>query len=162
VSAIISADGLYRYSLTRKLNKVSGFGRCVFIMLNPSTADAERDDPTIRRCKTFTASFGCDELRVVNLFAFRATNPQEILWAKPGTDVIGPENDFHILTAFSNCKIAVAAWGTNGYYKNRANAVRELAKANPALKLMHLGLTKDGYPRHPLYVKSDTKLEILP
>lgn len=162
MSAVISADGLYRYSLTRKLNKLSGFGRCVFIMLNPSTADAKLDDPTIRRCKIFTASWGYDELVVVNLFALRATNPQDMFdSAEAGINIIGPENDGHILAACLKANRIVAAWGAHGKYMNRAANVRELLRENGGMRAVHLGLTKANMPRHPLYVKGDTKPEYL-
>lgn len=160
MSAIISADGLYRYSLTRKLNKLSGTGRCVFIMLNPSTADAELDDPTIRRCKIFTASWGYDELVVVNLFAFRATNPQDLFdSSEAGINVVGPENDKHIMDACNEASAIIAAWGIHGGYMNRDKEVRKLLSYGAQIK--HLGLTKAGFPRHPLYVKGDTMRQAL-
>ena len=91
--AVISDCGKYRYRLTRKW----GYGRpCGFIMLNPSTADALHDDPTIRRCVGFAKAWGCGALIVVNLFAVRATSPREMMRAD---DPVGPENKEHVQRA---------------------------------------------------------------
>ena len=85
--ATISECGLYRYSLTRVWDDV--LPMCIFVMLNPSTADADIDDPTIRRCINFAKREGCGSLMVVNLFAYRATSPADM---KAAVDPIGSGN----------------------------------------------------------------------
>src|SRR4051812_49823510 len=86
-NAVISACGAYRYVLTRQVG--GGVRRATFIMLNPSTADASNDDPTIRRCIGFAQRWGCGQLAVLNLFAYRATDPADL---KRASEPVGPEN----------------------------------------------------------------------
>jgi hypothetical protein len=155
-SATISACGQYRHTLTR------GWGpdpRAVWIMLNPSTADASHDDPTIRRCKAFSRSWGCGALTVVNLYGWRATDPAE-LKTLSSADAIGPENDATILTAATTAQAEgwplVAAWGANA---DRRRVVEVLAMVTrTGAQLQCLGTTKGGQPRHPLFVRGDTPL----
>jgi hypothetical protein len=127
----------------------------LFIMLNPSTADGTLDDPTIRRCKAFAAREGCDQVRVVNLFALRATNPREL--AKSNVCAIGPDTDHHIREEVRYVRqqggVVVAAWGANPMASHRDLLVAEMVGP-----MMCLGITKDGFPRHPLYVKADQPL----
>lgn len=146
--AYISEDGLYRYSLTRDLGTIDGEGTCTFVMLNPSTADAEQDDPTIRRCMGFARSWGFARLKVVNLFAYRATDPRD-LWKADAP--IGPENDHVISLVLGGSDFAVAAWGAHA----PAERVRQFAETFGGWCFYALGLTKDGAPRHPLYVRAD-------
>lgn len=153
-SAVLSEDGVYRYRLTRRW----GFGpTALFIMLNPSTADAMQDDPTIRRCRGFARSWGMAALDVVNLYAWRATKPADL---PSDSRAVGPENDFHIRTAMRDVWItngvAVAAWGAHGK-ADRVAEVVDLAHSG-CMPLLALGTTKAGHPRHPLYVKSDALL----
>jgi hypothetical protein len=156
--AVISDDGLYRYWLRRKINSPLRWVKpCVFIMLNPSTADADLDDPTIRRCKGFAESFGCTDLFVVNLFGLRATDPKELYKAR---DPVGPKNDDYIRVA-ATMAIAtsgplICAWGTHGSYLNRDREVLKMLEAMGALP-MALKVTNGGMPSHPLYLKSDLK-----
>lgn len=121
-------------------------------MLNPSTADATSDDPTIRRCTGFARARGFGGLRVLNLFALRCTDPAEM---KGAPDPVGPQNDVFLRNAFarsvSEGSPVIAAWGVHGIHLLRDDAVRALA-AECGVKLMCLGATKDGHPRHPLYV----------
>lgn len=124
----------------------------LFVMLNPSTADAQKDDATIRRCFQFAKREGCTSLTVVNLFAFRATDPKELTWAE---DPVGPENDRHIQEQVSRHGTGwiVAAWGSNAMAFKRAQHVFHM------LGDVHcLGRTKLGAPRHPLYVLSSQPL----
>jgi hypothetical protein len=154
--AVFSTCGEYRYILTRRNLKTSvrWVKPALFIMLNPSTADAINNDPTIRRCISFAENAGCTSLVVVNLFALRATNPKEL---KKHKDPIGPENDFFIEKMIRmhkrNFGIVVAAWGANPVAKERGRALIE--KYGPFLCL---GVTKNGNPKHPLYVKADQPL----
>lgn len=150
--AILSPDGRYRYLLRRTWSPevVSA----VFVMLNPSTADATVDDPTIRRCMSFAREWGCGGIRVVNLYALRSTDPTQ-LWAV--NDPVGPDNDTHLAWALdSDHSPIVCAWGTNAR-QDRVDAFLELA-AGRERPLFALGLTKNGHPRHPLYVKGGTPL----
>ncbi len=161
MNAVISPCGTYRYVLTRKIPSVLRWVKpALFIMLNPSTADAVQDDPTIRRCISFAEREGCTQLRVVNLFALRATDPRELATHE---DPIGPENDSflrsEILVSNAVGGLIVAAWGANKFAKDRACSVVDNFHQLP---LMCLGNTKDGSPRHPLYVKSDQSLLFLP
>lgn len=152
--AILSEDGRYRYLLTRDWG--DGEGRLTFVMLNPSTADATQDDPTIRRCLGFARSAGFSGIAVLNLYAMRATDPRELRHA---IDPVGPENDATLRSAFAwaaeRKSPIVAAWGTHGD-RERVRRVKELLGRND---VRHLGLTKDGAPRHPLYVPADQPLE---
>ena len=149
--AVISPCERYRYWLSRELE---GDGPPVgFIMLNPSTADAELDDPTIRRCTAFAKAWGARELIVVNLFAYRATDPADL---KKASAPIGPENDDAIMAALDYCSDGriIAAWGTHGKHKRRGDAVRRKAK-HAGHKLHYLKMTGSGHPSHPLYLKAD-------
>lgn len=152
--AIISPCGLYRYTLDR----IWGPGTiALFAMLNPSTADAECNDPTIRRTISFAKREGCGGLSVVNLFAFRATKPKALLDAD---DPVGPENDNFIRIAMNRCAGPwIAAWGADKmiHYKGRALMVEKLL----GHRAMCLGKTKQGHPGHPLYVPGDTPLQPL-
>jgi hypothetical protein len=149
--AVLSPCGRYRYRLTRTWDD----GRpAAFVMLNPSTADADRDDPTVRRCVAFARAWGCAGLVVVNLFAFRATDPYAM--REQGAAAVGPENDAHIRAAVIECSPVVCAWGAHGGFLLRDAAVRELIRRSGLPWGMCLGLTKGGHPRHPLYVPATT------
>lgn len=144
-SAVISPDGIYRYELRRIWGDPT---RLVgWIMLNPSTADADLDDPTIRRCVGFAREWGYGGIVVRNLFALRATDPAAL---KVHPDPVGPENDEWLLAAGQDA-LTICAWGAHGSLRGRGTGVRDLLTAGGA-QLHHLGLTKDGSPRHPLYL----------
>ena len=121
----------------------------LFIGLNPSTADEEQDDPTIRRCMSFSRDWGYGTLLMANLFAFRATDPAKL---RLQDDPVGPENDYWIEREYERAQTRIAAWGTKGSYQNRDVAIRKLLP-----DLFCLGLTNGGYPKHPLYLPKDTK-----
>lgn len=145
MSAIISDCGKYRYWLERQGDPT--MQPVAFVMLNPSTADAHADDPTIRRCRSFAkgASFV-----VVNLYAFRATNPEQMLAA---ADPRGSLNDCYLARAVESKYTIVAAWGTNANWKD-ARDFEAMCKAFRQ-PIYCLGITKGGHPRHPLYVRGD-------
>lgn len=150
-SAVISDDGMYRY----RLDRWWGDGpRVVWVMLNPSTADAEQDDPTVRRCIGFSRSWGYDGLTVVNLYPFRATDPAVLeMWLDGNGGEELAENTAMIIVAAHQAPLVVAAWGaTRG--ADGAGALRGLRPWIP--QWHHLGLTGGGFPRHPLYVRGDT------
>jgi hypothetical protein len=155
--AILSDCKRYRYQLTRQWNP--DLATIVFVMLNPSTADASANDPTIRRCINFAHGWGFGGLKVLNLFAWRATNPAEL---KTVVDPIGIDNDRHLLEAFGQATTTVVAWGVN------APATRVLEVSNllreAAIIPQCLGATRAGHPRHPLYVPRTHQMQpyILP
>lgn len=146
--AIIDPTGMYRYSLWRIWDH--NLPKVAFVMLNPSTADHKEDDPTIRRCIGFAKAWGFGSLEVVNLFAYRATNPDEL---KKCDDPIGTDNDMHIRRAALQTDRIVLAWGTKGGLHGRDRKVKELLSSFTWVYC--LDLSKDGYPKHPLYIKAD-------
>jgi len=160
MSAVISADQKYRYRLTRQLVEFGGSGALCFVLLNPSTADATNDDPTIRRCCGFAKSLGCARLEVVNLFAYRSTSP-DVLYAMSRDHAVGPENDQHILDAIHASRMVICAWGNHGTLFDRAREVTRLIDTYTkpfALKIN----AKTQQPAHPLYLKRDSKLVPMP
>lgn len=156
-SAVLSGDERYRYHLCRWW----GDGpRVTFVMLNPSKADATVDDPTIVRCMGFARGWGYDGIDVVNLYAFRATKPVDLWTARSlAIDVIGASNDAVLRViarqAVDHPSPLIAAWGANAE-PGRVAAVMQLPFFHRAL---HLGLTKGGMPKHPLYLAGDTRPE---
>lgn len=142
----------YRYRLGRIWNL--DVPAMTFIGLNPSTADAMADDPTIRRCRNFALREGCGGLVMVNLFAYRSTDPGALRHVE---DPVGPDNANYLLLMAASAGPAVAAWGTGGSLHGRDRAVLRLL--NGMKKLHCLGTTKDGHPRHPLYLAAKTPLE---
>ncbi|WP_416044916.1 DUF1643 domain-containing protein [Clostridium tyrobutyricum] len=131
--------------------------KVVFIMLNPSTADAFKDDPTVRKCVSFAKHWNFGSLEIVNLFAYRATNPKDLKEiCKNGTfDPVGKENDFYIIEAIKNADKIVIAWGKNSFC-SRDSAVLSLLKN---YKLYCLDTCKNGNPKHPLFLALDTELK---
>lgn len=150
--AYISDDGLYRYNLVREWDE--NLPAMLFIMLNPSTADAVDDDPTIRRCIGFAERENCGMIEVVNLFAWRATNPKEL---KTAPDPIGPENDDIIAEAAADAAHIVCAWGTHGVLNKRNKDILWKLQFGE-YSAMCLGTTKAGHPKHPLYIPKDQPL----
>ena len=144
-TALISGCGLYRYTLKRHWR--GGRGVCVFVMLNPSKATAYQDDPTVRRCTEFARKWGFEALTVLNLFAFRATDPKEM---KAAEDPIGPHNDETIVEVCTCADRVIAAWGRDGAHLGRATAVVDLLRAECGLVPEALRLTQEGFPTHPL------------
>ena len=145
-TAVFSSCRTYRYELWRLWDKAKPYA--LFIGLNPSTADETNDDPTIRRCIGFAASWGYGGLCMMNLFAYRATDPKEMIkYPFP----IGPENDRRLMQLSEKAGIVIAAWGTRGEFRDRDKTICGLLK-----DLKCLGTTKSGQPRHPLYLSSNT------
>lgn len=173
--ADISSCGRYRYLLEREwrgthdprnwrwLGEKDGAGRemgeplsVMFIMLNPSTADAAQDDPTIRRCVNFAKAWNYEALSVVNLFAYRATKPKDLFAA--GDAIHGPRNQEVIEQAACRAGIIIAAWGVHGSWGEQNETVRGWLNGRP---LYSLGLTKQRQPRHPLYMPAGAKPVLL-
>ncbi|WP_425318523.1 DUF1643 domain-containing protein [Pseudomonas nitroreducens] len=154
MSAIISDCGQYRYLLTRESGlPLAEAPAALFIMLNPSTADATLDDPTIRRCRGFAQAWGCSGLAVANLYAYRATNPRDLLQC---TDPVGPENDAQLAALAGEYRDIVCAWGKHAK-ADRVSVVAAILQQAGA-RLWCLGINKDGSPKHPLYIRQDTQL----
>lgn len=164
-TARLSACGRYRYRLTRRWDPAPALG---WVMLNPSTADADQDDPTIRRCMAFARREGCGGIDVANLFAWRATDPRELI---DPADITGPGNRWNLDLLFSRCSAVVAAWGpkyretvrrrrnVHGVLDEPITEAEVVASAElHDVDLVCLGTTKDGSPRHPLYVPGDQPL----
>lgn len=153
-AADVSEDGLYRYWLSRQLSV--GERTVLFVGLNPSTADALQDDPTIRRCAGFARAWGYNRLFMGNLNAWRATDPKQL-----PTDplaAVGPLNQEALKWMMHRSDLVVAAWGghtLNSYARTLAAAIRRFPKT------MCLGSTKNGSPKHPLYLAATTPLQYL-
>ena len=139
----------YRYWLHRAIAPLDRKG-LVFVLLNPSTAIATIDDPTIRRCMGFAAAWGYRELTVVNLFAIRATKPKDLIQAE--TRAIGPKNQAAIQWACQAGRMVMAAWGNHGSHLERSTAVLDIIPKPHALRM-----TTKGQPAHPLYLPKDLK-----
>lgn len=153
-SAELSPCGRYRYQLSRSLATLTGSGTCTFVMLNPSTADHQVDDQTIRQCLGFVEAWGFARLVVANLFAWRATLPRDMYAA---IDPVGVGNDEWILQAAAGARV-VCAWGAHGKHRGRGLVVANRLRAAGHVPY-HLGLTASGQPRHPLYLARDTALQ---
>ena len=152
-----SEDRIYRYWLEYVVREDVD-SACLFIMLNPSTADEVQSDPTVTRCKNYSARWGYGKLWVCNLFAFRATDRKVM---KRAEDPIGCLNDYHIYERAKKADMIVCAWGTDGKYMNRGVRVsRHLKLIGLADKVHHLGLNADGSPKHPLYLRENEKPEL--
>lgn len=145
-SAFFSEDKQYRYHLTRHWDKDKP--AAVFCMLNPSTADDVRNDPTIKRCQERAMLWGCGSLIVVNAFALRSTDPKALY---KHNDPIGPRNSEVIFEAVKNAKYVICGWGKHGKYAKRDRQVLAIIKAAGAIP-MALKVNKDGSPSHPLYI----------
>jgi len=147
----------YRYTLTRE--GLGGSGTVVFIGLNPSTATADVNDPTVTRCTNFARAWGAARYVMLNLFAWRDTDPRGLLKV---ADPIGPENDAALLAETVDAKHVVAAWGSHAFLRERLLSKRVDAVVallgNLGLHLECLGTAKDGQPRHPLYLPKDSTL----
>ena len=144
--AVYSDCERYRYSLTRTWDE--GGKKVTFIMLNPSTATEIQNDPTVERCERRARALGFGAFRVTNIFAWRDTDPRAM---RKAAEPNGPDNDAAILDAARWADTIVAAWGTHGEHLNRGPTVELLLRATN-LPLHHLGLTKPGHPKHPLYI----------
>lgn len=149
MSAVLSADRRYRYELRRDWDMHINRPPLLWIMLNPSTADEQENDATIRRCIDFSTRWGYGSMLVGNLFAYRTRYPDE-LEALPIPERIGPDNTTTLLRLCRQADRIICAWGTRGIQK-------------PGVLMGYetycLGTTKDGYPKHPLYLPKDTPLE---
>lgn len=163
MTALISPCKRYRYRLTREVSPLFGSGRALFVMLNPSTADATTDDPTIRKCCGFAMRHRWAYVDVVNLYAWRATDPRDLCRASECEDIIGPENDTQIGMAADRASVILVAWGAltlGRLSRDAASRARDvLARAQiVGCDVLCLGTAKNGQPRHPLMVAYETPL----
>lgn len=150
--AILSGCGTYRYFLRRQLVADSERPRIVtFCMLNPSTADATVDDPTIRRCMAFAERLNGTSLHVINLYALRATDPREL---RTHPDPVGPANDRALKALSVYNGGVICAWGRHA----RPERIREALALFGTAQLWCLGVNKDGSPKHPLYLPGNAPL----
>ena len=149
----------YRYLLERNNLLLDNEDKrfILWIMHNPSTADAKKDDPTIRRCKQFTIDFGINNLKIVNLFAVRSTDPKYLKHLN-FQNCMGPYNNKIILKQIKDAYKIIYAFGNVKAHKYRVGNLKEIINAFSSKIIYCLGTTKKGYPLHPLYVKRNTKL----
>lgn len=158
-SATISECGKYRYVLRRLLGgPLRWYKPMLFIMLNPSTADAHKDDPTIKRCMNFAKREGATHLIVANLFAYRATKPKDMIIAmNSGIDIVGPENNTYLKNAVAECSgmPIIVGYGNHKFAEKRAREVLGMLESAYCLKK-----NKNGSPAHPLFISADSPLTI--
>lgn len=144
--AVYSDCERFRYALTRVWD--TGGRRVLFVMLNPSTATEVQNDPTVERCERRARALGFGAFRVCNIFAWRETDPFAM---RRAADPIGPGNDAAILQGCNWADTLICAWGTHGAHLDRGPAVERLMRG-AGKPLHHLGLSKAGHPKHPLYI----------
>lgn len=143
----------YRYTLWREWDvdpNIQAPPFVAFIGLNPSTADEVQDDPTIRRCIGYSKRWGFSRFCMLNVFAFRATDPKEM---KRALEPVGTDNDFHIQRIVKSADLVVCAWGNGGDYLHRGRRVLVMLR-EADVQPHALGLTTNGVPKHPLYLHS--------
>lgn len=145
--AVFSKCRRYRYALGRAWDPA--LPQIAFIGLNPSTADETTNDPTIRRCIQFAKSWEFGSLVMLNLFAFCSTSPK--ILQNHSIDLIGPRNNLFLERHTSQAKLTIFVWGTLGGIQGRDKCVIKMVP-----NAYCLGMTKNGHPKHPLYLRSTT------
>ncbi|OED48616.1 hypothetical protein AB838_11295 [Rhodobacteraceae bacterium (ex Bugula neritina AB1)] len=145
-TAVYSDCETYRYSLTRVWDPEGQ--RVLFVMLNPSTATEVQNDPTIERCERRARALGFGGFRAANIFACRVTDPREM---RRLDEPEGSENMAAILEGMAWADTVICAWGTHGEHRGQGARVEEALRAT-GKQLHHLGLSKAGHPKHPLYI----------
>lgn len=146
-----SPDRLYRYTLWREWDR--GLGYVQVIGLNPSAADETKNDPTVRRCIDFAKTWGFGALCMTNIFAFRSTLPAVM---RRTSDPIGSLNDSWLCVISKSAALVVAAWGIHGGYMSRGVYVQDMLSKIPGVRVQCLGITSEGFPKHPLYLRKDS------
>lgn len=152
-TALFSSCRTWRYSLIRAWDAEKPF--CNFVGLNPSTADEVKNDPTVTRCIKYAHAWGFGGLIMTNIFAFRSTDPRRL---KEVADPVGPENNTNLVQSALLSGLTVAAWGVHGRILDRHHQVLGLFK-QASISVHCLGATKEGYPRHPLYLSRELRPE---
>lgn len=156
--AVFSPCRKWRYALFRRF--AGGQGLVAFIGLNPSTADETLNDPTVTRCCRFAERWGFEQMVMLNLFAYRATDPRVM---RAAADPVGRSNDAALVHFAYSAQKVIACWGNHGRHRGRSAAVRQLLAAElPTLRLHCLGITGQGEPKHPLYLRGTTEPRQLP
>ncbi len=150
--AVFDETGTYRYRLWRRWDQALPV--LCFVMLNPSTADATNNDPTITRCINMARQWGYGGVEVVNLFAYRSTRQRDLWQAE---DPVGPQNDAYIRRAIAKSDSCVVAWGNLPTRRNDRS--KTVSKFLAGKKIFCLGLTKNSQPRHPLYLSAEVQIE---
>jgi hypothetical protein len=145
-TAVYSDCETYRYSLTRVWDAEAP--RVMFVMLNPSTATEVQNDPTIERCERRARALGYGGFRATNIFAIRATDPRDM---KAAEDPAGPGNAQAVAEGAAWADQVICAWGAHGEHRDQGRQTEALLR-RAGVPLLHLGLTKAGHPRHPLYI----------
>lgn len=153
-TAIYSDCERYRYSLTRIWDTKGR--KALFVMLNPSTATEVQNDPTVERCERRARALGFGAFQVTNIFAWRDTDPKKM---RAVADPVGPHNDKAIGDGADWADQIICAWGSHGDHLNRGAEVAALLRETQR-PLYHLGLTKHGHPKHPLYIAYTQQPEI--
>lgn len=146
-TALFSDDMQYRFVLTRSWGS-SGLA-INFIMLNPSTATEEVFDNTVRRCYNYARQWGAHKLVVTNLFAYRSTAPENLYTVD---DPVGEDNTQIIMREAESAWMVICGWGNHGGHLGRGASMLDALYALKRGALYHMGLTKTGHPRHPLYL----------
>ncbi|NCM96838.1 MAG: hypothetical protein AUK60_05215 [Rhodobacteraceae bacterium CG2_30_10_405] len=154
--AVYSPCERYRYLLTRTWDTARP--KLLFTMLNPSTATEVQNDPTVERCERRARALGFGAFRVTNIFAFRATDPRVM---RAEANPVGPGNDQALIESALWADQVICAWGGHGAHLGRGRQVETLLRAT-GCPLHHLGLTRDGQPRHPLYLAYATQPQLWP
>ena len=151
--ATFSPDRRYRYSLYRAWDDAEDWEKKVlFVMLNPSTADENVLDPTVRRCVGYAQDWGFKRIEIANIFALRSTDPKMLYSVE---DPVGPDNDQAIMRMVASSDLVIAAWGTHGAYRSRGQQVaNDIAFFKD---VQCLGRSNGGFPLHPLYLRKDLK-----
>ena len=163
-----SACRRYRYTLLHRWDELFARRRALFICLNPSTADENQLDPTLKRIKSFCGRLGANEFLMLNIFAYRATDPKDMMAVE---DPVGPDNNASIHAAIieaydlNNGHLdIVGGWGNHGLHQDRQNVILELLepfRELPNLNISCLGKNANKSPKHPLYIAADRAVEVL-
>lgn len=143
--AHFSPDRIHRYALWRTWDSTKGVA--MFVCLNPSTADETKNDPTVSRCIKYAKKWGYGGMIMSNIFAFRATDPDNM---KAAADPVGPENDEWLIKLSKESNILIAAWGNHGEFMERGKQVLKMFDS-----LHSLAINGTGHPKHPLYCKGE-------
>ncbi|NPD19924.1 DUF1643 domain-containing protein [Alterinioella nitratireducens] len=149
--AVYSDCLAYRYSLTRVWDPAGP--RLLYIMLNPSRATERQNDPTVERCERRARVLGYGAMRVMNIFAWRETDPRQL---RRAADPVGAGNDALLLEGVAWADTVIAGWGVHGEHLGRGAAVAALLHG-AGREVRCLGLSKAGHPRHPLYIAYATQ-----
>jgi hypothetical protein len=156
-SCVFSDDRIYRYRLDIAWGE-GGLGNVAWCLLNPSTADEIENDPTVERRFRWSMAHGYDSLSIVNIFAYRATDPDVM---KAQADPVGPDDDRHILEVAKASDLFVVGWGNHGSHLGRGWQVTEML-SREGIEPQCLGINRDGQPKHPLYTSYTTPLRPYP